>query len=300
MEVTAPKGITVDQAAEKIAALMKGPEPTTETVTEPEGEVTTESEAQPEVQLVKVKVDGEEIEVPFDEVLKGYSRTADYTKKTQQIAEVRKKAEEEAETARAARQQYLEGLELVKSQISDFKEPDWEELRKNDPIEFVTQRELQRERKEKLAALEAEKNRVLSHQQQEQQKWLEQHIQTEQEKLLQVVPEWKDSAKAKAEKEMIAEFAKSLGFTEQELSSLYDHRAVIALRKAALYDQMVSQAEKTKEAVKASPQSAKPGTLKPNLKSKEFAAQRERLAKSGRVDDFAAAFKTMFSNSQRK
>lgn len=305
MEVqnAAPKGTTVEAAAEKIKTLLGGAPAPTET-TEEAGHVaepTTESEepeAQPEVQLVKVKVDGEELEVPFDEVLKGYSRTADYTKKTQQVAEVRKKAEEEAEVARAARQQYLEGLELLKSQLAVDQEPNWEELRKNDPIEFVTQRELHRERKEKLAALEAERQRVLTHQQQEQAKWLGQHIQAEQEKLLQVLPDWKDSAKAKAEKEMIAEYAKGLGFTEQELSSLYDHRAVVALRKAALYDKMVTEAQSKKETAKNAPQTAKPGNLKPSIKSKEFAAARGQLAKSGKVDDFAVAFKQLFA--QRK
>ena len=303
------KGTTVEQAASKIATLLtpKSAEPTAEpteteevSLTADTSEVEGEGEAQPEVQLVKVKVDGEELEVPFDEVLKGYSRTADYTKKTQQAAELRKQAEAEAEQARAVRQQYLEGLELIKSQLLAEKEPDWEELRKNDPIEFVTQRELHRERKEKLAALAAERQRVEQHQQHEQAKWLEKQVYTEQEKLLQAVPEWKDASKAKAEKEMIAAYAKSIGFTEQELSSLYDHRAVLALRKAALYDQMVTNAQAKKESAKTSPQTAKPGNLKPNVRSKEFAATRERLAKTGRVDDFAVAFKTLFSNPNRK
>lgn len=53
--------------------------------------------------LVKVKVDGEEIEVPLSEALNGYSRTADYTRKTQQLAEIRKQAE-----AFAALQQALQ------------------------------------------------------------------------------------------------------------------------------------------------------------------------------------------------
>jgi len=37
-------------------------------------------------QLTKVVVDGEEIEVPVAELLGGYSRTADYTRKSQQLA----------------------------------------------------------------------------------------------------------------------------------------------------------------------------------------------------------------------
>src|SRR6478609_2022523 len=38
---------------------------------------------QSEIPTVTVKVDGKEIEIPLDEALKGYSRTQDYTRKTQ-------------------------------------------------------------------------------------------------------------------------------------------------------------------------------------------------------------------------
>lgn len=40
-------------------------------------------------ELVKVKVNGEELSVPLSEALAGYQRTADYTRKTQELAEQR-------------------------------------------------------------------------------------------------------------------------------------------------------------------------------------------------------------------
>lgn len=43
---------------------------------------------------VRVKVDGEEVSVPLREALQGYSRTQDYTQKTQALAEQRRQAEE--------------------------------------------------------------------------------------------------------------------------------------------------------------------------------------------------------------
>ena len=43
----------------------------------------------------RVKVSGEEVEVSLDELLNGYSRTADYQKKTQSLAEQRKAVEAE-------------------------------------------------------------------------------------------------------------------------------------------------------------------------------------------------------------
>jgi hypothetical protein len=51
-----------------------------------------ESEDEPEP-TYKVKVNGEEVEVPLSELTKGYSREQDYTKKTMALAEERKAPE---------------------------------------------------------------------------------------------------------------------------------------------------------------------------------------------------------------
>ena len=48
----------------------------------------------PSSKYVKVKVDGEELDVPLSDALAGYQRQADYTSKTQQLAEQRREAEE--------------------------------------------------------------------------------------------------------------------------------------------------------------------------------------------------------------
>ncbi len=50
-----------------------------------------------------------------------------------------------------------------------------------------------------------------------------------------------DPKKATLEKAMLIESAKSAGFSDEDLKSVYDHRLVLLLRKAALFDQMVSK-----------------------------------------------------------
>jgi hypothetical protein len=47
----------------------------------------------PDNRFVRVKVNGEDVEVPFSEAVQGYSRTADYTQKTQEAAQLRQQAE---------------------------------------------------------------------------------------------------------------------------------------------------------------------------------------------------------------
>ena len=56
-------------------------------------EAESQEEEVEELPKYRVKVSGEEVEVSLDELLNGYSRTADYQKKTQSLAEQRKAVE---------------------------------------------------------------------------------------------------------------------------------------------------------------------------------------------------------------
>jgi hypothetical protein len=75
-----------------------------------------EEEAVEESPKYRVKANGEELEVSLDELLNGYSRTADYQKKTQSLAEQRKAVEAERgkieETARV-RDTYAQRLKVI-------------------------------------------------------------------------------------------------------------------------------------------------------------------------------------------
>jgi len=205
-----------------------------------QSELEEDNQEEDKPQVFTVKVDGKEIEVTLDELQKGYSRTQDYTRKTQQVAEARKAAEAELQAVRAEREQYAQLLVALDQQVKAAAEPqiDWDRLYKEDPIEYVRQREVMRENKEKAAAIQAERQRLAEIAQQEQMQQLQAVKEKEAQALLEAIPSWKDPAKAKAEKAMLVEFGQRMGFTPQELGNIYDHRVVLALRKAALYDQM--------------------------------------------------------------
>jgi hypothetical protein len=87
-----------------------------ETDTE-QSELDEDTEEQEQPRVFSVKVDGKEVEVTLDELQKGYSRTQDYTRKTQQIAEVRKQTEVELQAVRAEREQYAQLLSALESQV---------------------------------------------------------------------------------------------------------------------------------------------------------------------------------------
>jgi hypothetical protein len=257
-----------------------------------EEEEETEEGEQP--QTFTVKVDGKEVSVTLDELQKGYSRTQDYTRKTQQIAEVRKQVEQETHAVRAEREQYAQLLGALQAQLqSSEPQVDLERLYHEDPIEWVRQKEVMRERQEKLGAIQSEQQRLAQVSQYEQQRAMEAQLASQQEALLAALPDWKDPKKAKAEKALVIESAKAAGFTDEDLKSVYDHRLVLLLRKAALFDQMVSKRQGIKPVVNNGPRPAKPGAAGRVSTTTESVRAKQRLAKTGRIDDAASAIELL-------
>jgi len=257
---------------------------------EEQSEEEEEQEEQEQPQTFTVKVDGKEVSVTLDELQKGYSRTQDYTRKTQQIAEVRKQVEQETQAVRAEREQYAQLLGALQTQLqSSEPQVDLERLYHEDPIEWVRQKEVMRERQEKLGAIQSEQQRLSQVAQYEQQRAMEAQLASQQEALFAALPDWKDPKKAKAEKALVIESAKAAGFSDEDLKSVYDHRLVLLLRKAALFDQMVSKRQGIKPVVNNGPRTAKPGAAGRVSTTTESVRAKQRLAKTGRIDDAASA-----------
>ena len=263
--------------------------PEEETSEEQSGE-DEQPEEQEQPQTFTVKLDGKEVSVTLDELQKGYTRTQDYTRKTQQIAEVRKQVEQETQAVRAERQQYAQLLGALQAQLQATEpQVDLDRLYNEDPIEWVRTKELMRERQEKAQAIQAEQQRLYQTSQREQQQALEQQLILQKDALLAALPAWKDSKVAKAEKALVVESAKKAGFSDEDLNSVYDHRLVLLLRKAGLYDQMMSKRQGIKPVVNNGPRPAKPGAAGRVSTTTESMRAQQRLAKTGRVDDAADA-----------
>lgn len=265
-----------------------------ESVEQTEGDEEAE-EAPQQAQTFRVKVDGEEVEVPLDELLKGYSRTADYTRKTQAIAEARRQAEAEAEAAREERQRYAQTLEVLDAQMRSLQPPeiDWDRLYKENPVEWVRQREIQRTRQEQMNWVQAQRAALQQKQAEEEQVEQSKTLEVERTKLLEVLPEWRDAEKARTEKAKIVEYATGkLGFSVEEISDIYDARAVVALRKAMLFDELMSKRDQMRPKIIQKTRPMKAGSASTPQSSKVVASKSalSRLANSGSHKDAAAVF----------
>lgn len=257
-------------------------------------EESDEGSNQRQEQTFRVKVAGEELQVPLSELLNGYSRQADYTRKSMAVAQARKEIESRAaelEGERAQMIQFLEGqVRLMQQQQPQ--QPDWERLRREDPIEYAAQWAEFQQRQQHQQAMQQRLQTEQAKAQQAEQARLQQTLVDENDRLVESVPEWRDEKRASAEKAGMAEFAKGLGFTEQELNSIYDHRTVLVLRAAYLYDQLQRRRPQLQAEAKQRRVSAKVAPAGSAVRQEVGTTQKavKRLAQTGSVKDAAAVF----------
>ena len=84
---------------------------------------------------VTVKVDGEEVRVPLSEAVAGYSRQADYTRKTQELSEQRKQVQFGAALQEALQNDPKSTLELLKQHYGLEEQQSSEDELLLDPVE---------------------------------------------------------------------------------------------------------------------------------------------------------------------
>ena len=258
--------------------------------------------------LYAVKVDGEEHEVTLDELMKGYSRQSDYTKKTQELSQGRKEIEEAKSTYDSAltqmqgeRQHYINSISQIlqnsSNNLNEYNKINWDALKEDDPIEYVKMKEDFREGKEKMQALDQQRQVAMQQQQAEVQKVQQEAVQSERAKLVEAMPEWGDPDKQKELATDVKSYALTQGFSEEELNSLVDHRSVLVLMKAAKYDALENADVKSKK-LKNKPKVIRSGSGKTkgeNSKSKR-AAKMKRLQGSGNVDDAASILEDLYNS----
>ena len=257
----------------------------------------SDDEVEEEPGVYSVTVNGEEQEVTFDELLKGYSRQSDYTKKTQELSDNRREFEsmqqamaQEYQQIQAERQQYVDALQNVIDGsvmgLDQLANVDWNKLREEDPVAFITKKEEFRESQDRLRDYQAQQQEVMNQQYAENQESMKQSLVQEHQKMASIVPDWGVPEKQKELASSLKEYAISNGYTAEEVSSLADHRSLIMLMKAQKYDNLQNADVKSKK-LKNKPKviRAGKGKDKSDTDKSKRAAQMKRLRQSGRADD---------------
>ena len=265
---------------------------------EDEPEDTEEEDESEEVEVeerktYRVKASGEEKDVTLDELVSGYQKSTDYTQKSQQLAEERKKVEahaQEVQNAMRTREAYAQKLAQVEQYLVNSQDPseNLEELKENDPIQYAIKVAEQTEANKKINAIRQEQQKVAQEQHHYQLQQQNQVVQNEAKMLSEKVKEFSDPKKAEQIKNDIRSFGKSVGFSDQELSQVYDHRHVMILQKAMEYDKLQKANQGVTKKLKSAPKMA--SKTKKVANTDVYTKQKKRLKSSDSIEDATSVF----------
>ena len=240
-----------------------------------------------------LEVDGEKW--THDQVREGVLRQADYTRKTQALAEQRREAEAQTERelqeARMARDQYADRLQQLSQVMGVETEPDWDELAQSDPAEFQRQFAAWQKRSSQRQKLQGELERVTKERQADFQKQYQSALQRENVKLLEVFPDWSEPDKRETAQTALRHYALGAGFADNEIDNVADHRLLVLLDKARRYDELQTRGKDLLAGKEPRVKVLEPGTRKAGPSSKlksEIRALRSRAQRSGSYEDAVA------------
>ena len=242
----------------------------------------------------RVKANGEEKDVTLDELVSGFQKGEDYTQKSQALAEQRKAVEAEAymiNEASQLREQYAQRLNQVQQLLERENNDgvDMEQLRENDPIAWSIQVATKTENNQKLKLLAQEQDRLAQAQQQQAAQHQAKMVAHEAKMLSEKVTEFSNPKKAEQIKNDIRSFGKSVGFSDDELAQVYDHRHVIVMQKAMAYDKLQKANPSVTKKLSKAPKMSKKGNK--IAKTDVYQKQKKRLKQSGKLTDAVDVFK---------
>lgn len=250
-----------------------------------------------------IKVGDDEVKVTLHELKRGFLRETDYTRKTQALAEKAKALDAEREdfAPLAARTKaILDHLEAA-YRAPLYDETELAQLRYDNPAEWSARMFEIDSRNKQVEAILAAKGDIdgfgLSLKQRQESLSAEEFAQKSTEtahKLIEARPEWKDEAKWGKASKAIETVARDIGLSEQEIHELkLDHRAILVLDEAAKYRALQAKKPQVQQAIEKV-KTAKPGAAtQTTSKVTQLTRAKQRLAKTGRVEDAALAIERM-------
>lgn len=243
----------------------------------------------------KVKLEDGSV-VSISDLKKGSLLHADYTRKTQEVAELRRSFETQSDSVKQAEQQITEQREYMSALLQSIapQAPDPNML-KTDPMGYLSQKEAYESFTQHLDYLRQQSTQTQQQRQQESEAKRVERVKTEWGSLLEKQPEFKDKTKFQEfEADAIKFGSEVYGFSLSELSQLIptDHRMALVLKDAI--DMRKLRASKPQVAKKAEgrPPIHKGGKrLNPQAqRARQADAATTRLKSTGRIDDAVAAY----------
>lgn len=212
-------------------------------------------------------------------------RAADYTRKTTELSERRK----EAEQAKAQYDERLQFVEVTLQNVQTFVEglipPEPSiDMARSDPAGFLEAQTVRQTAIAELSKLIRQPESVKAHKGQMTDADTRAYKDAESEKLVKAMPHLRDPVKRHAFDEAIAKTAADFGFSPEEIAATADHRILQLVH----YARMGKRSETNRNNAKRRVQTPAKGKPKPSQSAAPTAKNRnamQRLSKSGSYED---------------
>jgi hypothetical protein len=271
----------------------EAPEAKADEAERPNNDGNTESKPADEPRY-KVKVNGQEMELPVSELIKGFQLQADYTRKTQQVAEERKAVEGEKEKLTREREEFVQQAQtdmlVLRKQLEADAKTDWQALLDSDPIGYMKAKEAAEARREQYFQLRQTQEQVVKALEQERQEGQAAYVAEQAGILAKELPDYfGDQAKSEATTKQLREFMQGIGYSEAEIANVNSAKDVKLLIKAMRYDQLErAKVEEQKKVQQQPARSESPRARVDDSGSPLNKAAMDRLKRSGGRDQDAA------------
>lgn len=220
------------------------------------------------------------------ELLQGYNRQSDYTRKSQENADIRRSLEGDRTRVGETAQQLQDQLARLSTMLDQWRPQPPDIPYEEDPIAWGKYEHQVRAWGDWQKTIENETQQFRTGQESESQKALADTMTREHGKLVEKFPAMADEAKRHAFfEEAVKTFGTKYGFSQEELGSIVDHRLLLVIRDVMRADRLNAKAAVVKDKIEKKPKMVRGGRRgsDPNQDAKR--ARIERLRETGRRDD---------------
>lgn len=241
--------------------------------------------------VVKVKVDGEELEVSVKDLKRLYGQEAALTRKSQEAAAKRKEAEAAALKASTVLQKQYE---KAAAKWEPYSKIDYLVAQKQlDADQFAALRAEAQAAYDEFRFISEEADAFVKQTQAQQQQQLQEAAKEAVKVLRDAIPDWSPKLY-----DQIREYAISTGMDAEVVNNLVDPVAIQLIHKARLFDE--SKKIVTKKKVVQQKKVLKPTvtTSVKDVKANGAAKQKAKLQSSGSVDDAASLFLSRWAENE--
>lgn len=218
----------------------------------------------------------------------------------QEVQAFRQYAGQQQQGQQAMTEELAQATQRVAEVKAQHDSIDWDKLRESDPSRYAAAKQ---DFGVALANANQAARQAGEQAQYQQQTYQQQRLQFEGNKLLDLVPEWRDEQRRTTEVPQVQEYLMSRGFDPTEIQHLYHGGAYAVARDGMLWRQHQAEVEKARGKVRKAPSPVmRPGSGNgmSQHRSKQLDALERRARETGRTDHKMAAMRALFENLPQK